>query len=76
MERRKTITLLVKENHTQFSPMGSLEVDISYILSWLLDRGFSVTFNYTLASITETVPIGRVPDGLESFIDRLALPQP
>ena len=56
--------------------MGSLEVDISYILSWLLDRGFSVTFNYTLASITETVPIGRVPDGLESFIDRLALPQP
>lgn len=32
-----------------------------------------VTFNYTLASIAETVPIRRVPDGLESFIDRLAL---
>jgi hypothetical protein len=29
---RKTITLLVEENRTQFSPMGSLEVDISYIL--------------------------------------------
>jgi hypothetical protein len=73
-----------------------VEVDISYILSGLVDGGFSVTcrvfffffeeeeeeeedmqrwvtFNYTLASIAETVPIRRVPDGLESFIDRLAL---
>jgi len=45
MERRKTITLLVKENRTQFSPMGSLEVDMSHILSWLLvlGEGFRVT---------------------------------
>jgi hypothetical protein len=35
-----------------------------------------VTFYYTLASITETVPIRRVPNGLESLVDRLALAQP
>lgn len=34
------------------------------------------TFYYTLASITETLPIRRVPNGLESLIDRLALAQP
>jgi len=35
-----------------------------------------VTFYYTFASISETVPVRRVSNGLESLIDRLALAQP
>jgi hypothetical protein len=39
-------------------------------------KRLKVTFYDTLASIAEAVPFRRIPDGVESLVDRLALPQP